>query len=302
MIPPVVYHPRYRSDIGTHVFPTMKYPMIFQALTERVDGLRPRVFSPHPVSRDQAARVHTRKYLDDLVNLRATRRTRSSELPLTREIIDAYFLMTGGSCLAADLALTHGAAMNIGGGFHHAFADHAEGFCYLNDVAIAMRHVQSANAGTLHRFAVIDTDLHQGNGTAHIFRDDPGVFTFSIHQENNYPVKETSDLDIGLPDDAGDAEYLPALEKALNVIFSEMNPQFAIYVAGTDPFETDQLGGLRLTRAGMMARERMVFRFCRDGNTPVMVVLGGGYAKDLADTVDLHVNTYLAMKEFRPSS
>ncbi len=294
---PLVHHTFYLSDIGPHVFPTEKYRLIMEVLERKFPDLESFIHQPESATPDQVAQVHTPEYIRDLIGCVHTRRTQPSELPISKEIIDAYFRMTGGSCLAAELAVKHGAAMNVGGGFHHAFADRAEGFCYINDVAVAIRDVQAKHNDTLKRFAVIDTDLHQGNGTAHIFQDDPSVFTFSIHQENNYPIKEKSDLDVGLPDFTGDTEYLRILENALDTVFSSVKPQFIIYVAGVDPFEEDQLGSIKLTREGMKQRDQLVFRFCRENQTRVATVLAGGYAKNVADTAFLHVNTYIAMTE-----
>lgn len=191
---PLVHHADYYSDIGVHVFPTQKFRLVLEGIRRQVGDFDSCVHVPSPATRKQLLRVHTAEYLADLDACRRTPRTISSELPLTRQIIDSYYLMSGRSCLAAKLALEHGCAMNLGGDFHHAFADRAEGFCYINDVAVAAREVQAQ--GRAERVAVIDTDLHQGNGTASIFHGDPSVFTFSIHQEDLYPPKEQSDLDI----------------------------------------------------------------------------------------------------------
>jgi acetoin utilization deacetylase AcuC-like enzyme len=295
---PIVYHPDYFSDIGDHVFPTKKFRLIYDGLKEQFEDFESFVHRPTPASREQILRVHTPEYFGDLCSHRHTFRTIPSELPVSKEIVDAYILMAGGSCLAAKLAVEHGCASNLGGGFHHAFADKAEGFCYINDIAVAVRTIQSEfhGHGKIERVAVIDTDLHQGNGTAHIFRNDPEVFTFSIHQEHNYPIKEKSDLDIGLDDGTGDGVYLAQLEKSLETIFSEFNPQSTIYVGGVDPYEQDQLGSLKITKAGMKKRDLMVFRYCRENKVPVATVLAGGYARDIRDTVEMHMNTYLALR------
>jgi len=215
---PIVYHPNYFSDIGTHVFPTEKFQLIYEGLKERVEDFEAKVYQPSPADREQVQRVHTSAYLDDLNSYEHTFRTITSELPISKEIVDAYYLMAGGTCMAAKLALDHGCALNIGGGFHHAFADLAEGFCYINDIAVAVRDVMVSEED-IDRVAVIDTDLHQGNGTARIFQADPNVFTFSIHQENNYPLKQESNLDIGLEDGMGDEIYLAKLDGALRTIF-----------------------------------------------------------------------------------
>lgn len=294
---PLVHHPHYLSDIGTHVFPAEKYRLIMEVLNKKFPDLPTWTHTPETATPKQIAMVHTPEYIQDLSGYRHTHRTQSSEIPISKEIVAACYRMAGGSCLAADLALKFGAAINIGGGFHHAFADRAEGFCYINDVAVAVRHIQATHTDKVTQFAVIDTDLHQGNGTAHIFQDDPDVFTFSIHQENNYPVKEKSCLDVGLPDSVGDIHYLQELEDGLKTLFSTVQPQFVMYVAGVDPFEEDQLGSLKLTRKGMKKRDLLVFRYCRENGANVATVLAGGYAKNVTDTVMLHINTYIAMME-----
>ncbi len=291
----VVHHPDYFSDIGVHVFPTEKFALVLEGIRTRVEEFDRIVHTPSAATAEQLARVHTPQYLADLEACRRTPRTMFSELPLTRQIVDAYYLMAGGTCLAAELAMDRGCAMNVGGGFHHAFADRAEGFCYVNDVAVAAREVQATYR--VERVAVIDTDLHQGNGTAHIFHDDPSVFTFSIHQENLYPVKEQSDLDIGLDAGTADEEYLDKLRTSLKVIFRRFKPGFVIYVGGVDPFEQDQLGSLRLSKEGIKTRDATVFGYCHGHGVPVAAVLAGGYAVDLRDTVEMHVNTYLALRE-----
>jgi len=224
-----------------------------------------------------------------MLNLRWTARTVRSELPLTWEIILGYLIHAAGTIAACRLGLEDGVAMHLGGGFHHAFADHGEGFCYVNDVAVAVRKLQAE--GRIARAAVIDCDLHQGNGTARIFQADPAVFTFSIHQEHLYPIKEKSDLDIGLADETGDDIYVEHLQAAVPKILAEHKPELVIYVAGADPFKDDQLGALRLTKRGLAMRDRVVIEGCHRRGIPVVPVLAGGYALNTADTVDIHTNT-----------
>ena len=292
---PVVYHPDYYADIGAHVFPTRKFSLVFKAIQRNVGDITGCFRQPSPATHEQLLRVHASEYLDDLDACRWTSRTSCSELPLTKQIVDAYYLMAGGTCLAASLACEGGGSMNLGGGFHHAFADRAEGFCYVNDIAVAVREIQAQRL--VERVAVIDTDLHQGNGTARIFQGDPQVFTFSIHQEDLYPVKEQSSLDIGLEDGTEDQEYLAKLRQGLDVVFGQFKPQFVMYVGGVDPYKEDQLGSLRLSKEGIKQRDMMVFRTCRDHGVPVAAVLAGGYASDVEDTVEMHANTYLALRE-----
>jgi acetoin utilization deacetylase AcuC-like enzyme len=292
---PLVHHPDYYSDIGVHVFPTQKFALVLEGIRSQINDFDACVHVPSPAAREQLLRVHTADYLADLDACQRTARTISSELPLTRQIIDAYYLMAGGTCLAAELAVAHGCAMNMGGGFHHAFADRAEGFCYINDVAVAARDVQAQ--GRVERVAVIDTDLHQGNGTASIFHGDPSVFTFSIHQENLYPPKEESDLDIGLAEGTGDDEYLKRLSSGLDTVFDRFQPQFVLYVGGVDPYQKDLLGSLGLSKEGIRNRDTVVLRACHDRGWAVAAVLAGGYAADLRDTIEMHINTYLAMRD-----
>lgn len=191
---------------------------------------------------------------------------------------------------ACDIAFSGSLGIHVGGGFHHAFPDHGEGFCVLNDIAVAVRRALKANQA--RRALIVDCDLHQGNGTAAIFSGDASVFTFSIHQENNYPFfKPKSSLDIGLRDRAGDKEYLGALSDHMPKIISDFKPELIMYVAGADPYKDDQIGGLSLTKAGLRRRDEFVFNQALNYGIPVAVVLAGGYARNGSDTVDIHYTT-----------
>ena len=286
----VVYTDKYRVNIGPHVFPTEKYAMIQNRLLEQGLITRHDIIESTSPTQEQLLLVHTPEYLDDLKNLRATARTLRSELPLTKEIIDAYILCAGGTIQAAEFACKNkGCGIHIGGGFHHAFPAHAEGFCYINDIAVAIRVAQ--RAGWCTRAFVVDCDLHQGNGTARIFQNDPSVFAFSIHQENNYPVKEKGDLDIGLPDGADDQTYLTQMRTVIPSRLDEFKPDLVIYVAGADPYQYDQLGGLRLTKDGLKKRDELVIGYCHEKNIPLVIVLAGGYARDINDTVEIQATT-----------
>ncbi|MFN2433190.1 MAG: histone deacetylase, partial [Gemmatimonadota bacterium] len=224
-----VYSPAYFADFGPHVFPVEKYQLVQRALAEA--GAPPDSFlEPEPASRAELELVHTPAYLDDLDACRWTERTRWSELPLTPEIVRLFVLSAGGTTLAARTALDGGWAMHVGGGFHHAFADRAEGFCYVNDLAVAVRVLQ--RQGEIATAAVVDCDLHQGNGTARIFQGDDTVFTFSIHQRDLYPVKERSDLDVHLPDGTPDGAYLDHLRRAVPAILESFQPDLVLYQAG----------------------------------------------------------------------
>ncbi|KPK62815.1 hypothetical protein AMJ83_09615 [candidate division WOR_3 bacterium SM23_42] len=283
-----VHSPKYRADIGVHVFPTEKYDRIRQKLSEEGVLDDQHVFVPERPNNEQLLKIVTKEYLDDLINLRLTARTYPSEMPVQKNIIEAQILCCGGSYRAAQLALDSGACYHIGGGFHHAFPDHAEGFCYLNDVVFGA--VMMLEQG-LRRIAIIDCDLHQGNGTAKFFENEGRVFTFSIHQEHLYPAKQKSDLDIGLDNGVGDEEYLQKLEGALARIFDEFNPDFIIYLAGADPYVFDQLGSLRLSIEGLRKRDELVVQRAHAQSSPLIAVLGGGYAEDINDTVEIHCNT-----------
>jgi acetoin utilization deacetylase AcuC-like enzyme len=285
----VVYSPAYDCDIGPHVFPTAKYPLVLQSLLEAGDVRPEQVLEPEPAGRDLLELVHTGAYLDDFLALRQTRRVMLSELPISAEIRDSYLLAAGGTLLAARRALADGAAMHLGGGFHHCMPDHAEGFCYLNDVAVAVRALQ--HEGAIQRAAVIDTDVHQGNGTARIFQGDASAFTFSIHQENNYPIKEHSDWDIGLDDGTEDEAYLAHLRAAVPEILARVTPDLVVMVAGADPYREDQLGGLALSQDGLRARDRLVVHACAARGVPLVGVLAGGYALRVEDTVAIHAAT-----------
>ena len=285
---PLVYHPASEMDIGAHVFPTSKYRMTLELLRAEGYAPEPSIHQPGPATRGQLLQVHTEGFLDDLDGLRWTPRTMYSELPLTEEIVAGFKLMAGGTILAADLALSDGVSVHLGGGFHHGFADHAEGFCYINDIAVAIAAMRQE--GRIRRAAVIDVDLHQGNGTAHIFREDPEVFTFSIHQERLYPEKQKSDRDIGLDLNTGDGAYLKELATVVPGLIARHKPDLVIYVAGADPYKEDQLGDLALSIEGLKRRDRMVAEACRSHGWPLLAVLAGGYALDNRDTARIHAN------------
>jgi len=286
----VVFSPRYQIDIGTHVFPTRKYQLVRDRLLDTGTIDPSALVEPQPASWEDLALVHTGEYLanlrngtlpdDDLAQL---------ELPWSVEMVEGFRAMVGGTILAARLAAdARGIVAHIGGGLHHAFPNHGEGFCPFNDVAVAVRVLQ--REGTA-RAAVIDLDVHHGNGTAFIFESDPRVFTFSMHQQHNYPMwKPRGSLDIGLPDGTGDDEYLRHLEQALPDVMAS-NPDSLFYLAGADPYADDQLGGLQLTREGLRARDRLVFEQARRAGLPTIIVLAGGYARRVDDTVAIHCAT-----------
>ncbi len=278
----------YEVDLFGHVFPVEKYRLTRQEALRRGIVRESDFVEARRASPEDILLIHTPEYYDDFIKQRMTHRILRSEMALTSEIVESFMITAGGTIAAAELALDDGVCVHVGGGFHHAYPDHAEGFCYLNDVAIAIARLR--RDGKADRACVIDCDLHQGNGTAFIFGQDPDVFTFSIHQENNYPPKERSDLDIGLPDGADDGLYLDKL-KAVSGIVDGHRPSIAFYLAGADPYREDKLGGLGLTKQGLKKRDAFVFSECRKRGIPVCVVFAGGYACDIADDVDIHANT-----------
>lgn len=289
MHPLVVCSSAYACDIGPHVFPTAKYARVLERLVAEGWVRSVNVFDPPPASREVLALAHTGEYLDDLEALRETVRTVDSEMPLGREVMELFRRAAWGTCVAARSALARRAAVHVGGGFHHAMAPRAEGFCFLNDVAIAIRWAQ--REGLVRRAAVVDVDVHQGNGTARIFEGDASVFTLSLHQENNYPTpKAASSLDVGLRDSTGDDEYDRALADALESVW-RFEPELVVMVAGADPYLDDQLGGLALTLDGLERRDRRVLEGCASRSIPVVVTFGGGYARQLDDTVRIHTCT-----------
>ncbi len=297
----IVTSAAYQADIGPHVFPTEKFRGVTLRLEEEGGYDDPE--EPAEPPREALRAVHTEAYLDDLDHCRWTQRTMASELPLTSEIVRWFRLSCGGTMRAAETALDRGWCAHVGGGFHHAFADRAEGFCYLNDLAVAARAAQGE--GRVERVAVIDVDVHQGNGTAAIFQGDPSVFTFSIHQEDNYPVKERSDRDIGLVsrdparEDSPwvtDELYLSLLAPAVEEILESFRPGLVLYQGGADPYRRDRLGGFRLSLEGLARRDETVLGACRAREVPVAITLGGGYAADIADTIAIHAATVRAAR------
>jgi acetoin utilization deacetylase AcuC-like enzyme len=290
----VVYSQQYEFDLRGHIWPTAKYRLVAERIVaERLVEARALV-APPAASWEELALVHTAGYLAKVRDGTLSEdEIQTLELPWMPALVDGFRLMTGGTCLAAELALERGSAVHLGGGLHHAFPDHGEGFCLFNDIGVAIRRLQ--RAGRIERAVVVDCDVHHGNGTAVVFGRDPSVFTFSIHQQHNYPFfKPLSDLDIGLRDGAGDDEYLERLAAALPLVMRS-SPQLVLYVAGADPFRGDRLGGLTLTFEGLRRRDRMVFETARSAGVPVAVVLAGGYATDVADTVEVHVGTVREM-------
>ena len=323
----LIYSDEYYLPIGQHVFPAEKYRRVHRQLIE--DGIAdPSDFvTPQPASDQDILLVHTPQYVNKLkTGTLSAREELQLEVPFSPELVHAFWLAAGGSILAAQYALKDGVAVNVGGGFHHAFPDHGEGFCMINDVAVAIRRMQ--RDGKIRAAMTVDCDVHQGNGTAAIFAgtrtgsqitSDPlpssgpslfghkpamrgahagDVFTISLHQENNYPAqKPPSSIDVDLPDGIGDDDYLAWLDNALSSGLRQFTPELICYIAGADPYKEDQLGGLALTIDGLKKRDDLVFNVAKARSIPVMVTYAGGYARRVEDTVAIHCNTVAAAAE-----
>jgi acetoin utilization deacetylase AcuC-like enzyme len=293
----LVYHDGYDLNLGSHVFPSKKYRLIRDRMIEEHFAEPGDFVEPEPASDEDLMLVHQRGWvtrlkhgtLDYLELLKL-------EIPYSHQMVQAFWLAAGGTTLAARLALDQRIGFNVGGGFHHAFPGHGEGFCAIHDVAVAIRKLQAEKR--IERAMVVDVDVHDGNGTAAIFAGDQTVFTLSIHQLNNYPsIMPPSTLDVDMEDGAGDDEYIERLEAACRKGMSEFRPELLMYVAGADPYREDQLGGLSLSIEGLKARDRMVFGLAREHGAAIAVTLAGGYAMKVEDTVTIHSNTAKAALE-----
>ena len=293
-MPKSVTSSRYEIDIGQQVFPTSKYHHVAARLIAEDGAVETDFIEPEPAAPVDVLRVHERGYYERCRDGRLSMlEVMQLELPWSPALFDASIRCVQGSILATELALEHGAGLHLGGGFHHAFAGHGEGFCVFNDHAVAIRRALAE--GRIARALVADCDLHQGNGTAAIFADEEAVATFSIHQQDIYPAeKPPSTVDIGLPAGAGDTVYLERLEAGLLPLFDSHRPELLVYVAGADPYEQDQLGTLGISMAGLAERDQIVASACRRFGVPIVVVFAGGYARRLEDTVAIHLNSVRA--------
>jgi acetoin utilization deacetylase AcuC-like enzyme len=324
----LIYSDAYYLPIGNHVFPAEKYLRIHDRLISTGVASQEDFLEPQPATDQDILLVHKPEYVQKLkTGTLSPREEMEMEIPYSRELADAFWLAAGGSILAARQCLTDGISISIGGGFHHAFPDHGEGFCMIHDVAVAIRRLQRDDK--IHTAMTVDCDVHQGNGTAAIFagtrtasallpsasvstvQPPPNaprgkmrgahagdVFTISLHQHNNYPMwKPPSSIDVDLPDGTGDDDYLAWLDNTLSSGLRQFEPDLLCYIAGADPYKEDQLGGLNLSIEGLKKRDELVFRVARARNIPVMVTFAGGYAQNVEDTVTIHSNTVIAAKE-----
>ena len=292
----LVYHNGYDLNLGEHVFPSQKYRLIRDRFLEEHFAEPADFIEPQPASDADILRVHDPGWVQRLkTGTLSVEEILKLEIPYSPEMVAGFWLATGGSILAARNALRERIGFNIGGGFHHAFPGHGEGFCAIHDVAVAIRALQ--HDASIQRALVVDLDVHHGNGTAAIFAGDPSVLTLSMHQFHNYPSeKPDSIIDIHLRDGVEDEEYLSRLKDALAVAMG-FAPNLVFYLAGADPYQQDQLGGLSLTMDGLKQRDRLVFETALAQNVPVAVVLAGGYARHTGDTVTIHCNTAKAAKD-----
>ena len=280
-----------------HRFPMEKYDLLPKQLLYEGSISEDNLFQPRKASDDQVLYCHTEEYLNKLLSLSLTRQEeRKTGFPLTKELIERELLIIGGTIDCADHALKNGVSMNIAGGTHHAYSDRGEGFCLLNDQAVASMHLLKNNLAK--RILIVDLDVHQGNGTAEIFTDNPDVFTLSMHGASNYPMKkERSDLDIPLKDGIQDKEYLDLLDYHLKQTVDTFQPDFLFFQSGVDVLATDKLGRLGLTREGCKTRDRMVLSMAKENELPIVCSMGGGYSEQIKDIVEAHANTYRLAQE-----
>jgi acetoin utilization deacetylase AcuC-like enzyme len=298
----VFYSPSYYANIGDgHIFPIRKFELVRDRLLAE-GALQPsELIEPLPASRDEVLLVHTEDYVSRLCSGELTpKEIRRLGLPWSESLVRRSFYAVGGTLAASYAALEGGYSSNLAGGTHHSFAERGEGFCVFNDVAIAIRTMRARQL--IHRAAIVDCDVHQGNGTATIFAGDPDTFTFSIHGANNYPLfKAQSTLDVELPDGAADAEYLSCLADHLPRVFAH-NADIVFYLAGADPYAGDKLGRLAMSIDGLRRRDAYVLRECYEREVPVVTVMSGGYGKNIDDTIEIHCNTIRMVKEvFEPA-
>lgn len=293
----VFYTSRYYADIGeNHVFPIRKFELVRDRLVGEATLDPDELTEPEPASLADVLLVHTEDYVSRLCEGTLTQsELRRLGLPWSRSLVQRSFYAVGGTIAAARCALLDGLGSNLAGGTHHAFSDRGEGFCVFNDVAIAIRVLRRDDL--IRRAAIVDCDVHQGNGTATIFANDTDVFTFSMHGAKNYPLfKAQSSLDVELPDQTGDEVYLRTLAQHLPYVL-EHEPDVVFYLAGADPYAGDKLGRLALSVSGLRERDEYVLGSCYEAEIPLVTVMSGGYGENISDTVEIHCNTIRAARE-----
>ena len=289
----IAWSPIYQYPLPEgHRFPMIKYELLPEQLLYEGTVRDENFFHPEALSDKDIMLTHTAGYLQKLNDTDLTpKEIRNIGFPLSELLVRRGKHIANGTYQCARFAMHYGISMNIAGGTHHAFADRGEGFCLFNDIAIAANLLLQNKAAD--KILIIDLDVHQGNGTASIFNDQPAIFTFSIHGEKNYPTrKENSDLDIGLPDKTEDAGYLKVLKETLPKLIDQVKPDFIFYLSGVDILDTDKLGRLNVSKNGCKERDRFVLQYCKNNNIPVAVSMGGGYSTELKDIIDAHANTF----------
>lgn len=295
---PIAFHPIFKHPLPEgHRFPMLKYDLLPKQLLHEGTAENADFFEPDTANIDDILAVHSKDYVDSLLNLSLDAKAiRKIGFPLSAELIERELRIAQGTILGCELALKHGVAFNIAGGTHHAFTDSGEAFCLLNDQAIAAKYLLNHNLAT--KILIVDLDVHQGNGTAEIFRNDFRVFTFSMHGKNNYPFKkEVSDLDIPLNDGTTDSEFLAILSERLPQLITSENPDFIFYLAGVDILKTDKLGKLACTIEGAKERDKIVLSLCKNREIPVQVSMGGGYSPDIKTIIESHANTFRVARQ-----
>lgn len=294
-----VWSKNYRADMGEHIFSTQKYVLMKEKAIKENIAKEEEFIEPEEPSDKEIEIVHTKEHIKRLKKLsKSPQGMLNGENPVNESVFRAAKLSCDGTYKASLLALKNGIGMNLAGGFHHAFPDHEEGFCYFNDIGYAIKKLLKQKK--IKKAMVIDCDLHQGNGTAFIFQNNSNVFTFSIHQEDNYPIKQKSNYDMGLYsyENVDDNYYLKKL-KIIEKLIINFKPDLIIYEAGADPYQNDQLGSFKLTKQGLMKRDEYVISLARKNKIPIAICLGGGYAYNIEDTADIHVNTIKVVKNFK---
>ena len=294
----IAYHPIYKHSLPEgHRFPMIKYELLPKQLLHEGTCSEENFFEPNIPDAKTILTVHTQEYYKELTELTLDRRAiRKIGFPLSQELVDREVIIVDGTIKASQYAIEHGIAMNIAGGTHHAYTDHGEAFCLLNDQAIGASYL--LHQGSIKKVLIVDLDVHQGNGTAEIFRDDPNVYTFSMHGASNYPFKkEQSNLDIALENGIKDKEYLKILKNTLPQLIETQKPDFIYYLSGVDILASDKLGKLGCTTQGCKERDRFVLQSCKDFSIPVMCSMGGGYSPDIKTIIDAHANTYRLAQE-----
>jgi acetoin utilization deacetylase AcuC-like enzyme len=294
----VAWSPIYKYDLPEgHRFPMVKYELLPEQLLYEGTLREEQLFEPQPLAESVILKTHQEGYWRQLQDQSlGPREVRRIGFPMTPRLVERGRHIARGTLDCARYAMQYGVALNTAGGTHHAFADRGEGFCVFNDIAIAANELLDTEG--LSRILVVDLDVHQGNGTAHIFRDEARVFTFSMHGEKNYPLrKECSDLDVGLPDGMTDGPYLALLERHLESVFDAFCPELVFYLSGVDVLDTDKLGRLGLSRKGCRRRDELVLRSCHRHGVPVAVSMGGGYSHRLTDLIEAHANTFRVAQE-----